>query len=43
MSQKMEREREVWGALQHPNIAPFCGYAEGDDFYGPFGALISPV
>jgi hypothetical protein len=42
----MERERELWAALQHPNIVPLYGYAEdeGDEkMFGEFGALISPV
>jgi hypothetical protein len=42
----MQRERELWAALRHPNIVPLHGYAEdeGDEkIFGEFGALISPV
>jgi hypothetical protein len=40
----MNRERKVWAAVQHVNIAPFYGYAEDDGrIYGTWGALISPV
>ncbi|KAG8818021.1 RHO1 GDP-GTP exchange protein 2, partial [Serendipita sp. 399] len=39
---KILRERVIWGALNHPNILPLIGYAEGDERFEPFGALISP-
>jgi hypothetical protein len=32
----------VWEALEHPNILPFYGHADDEDFQ-PFGAFISPV
>lgn len=38
----MRRERKVWEALEHPNILPFYGYANDEDFQ-PFGAFLSPV
>lgn len=40
--QKVRRERMVWEALEHPNILPFYGHADDEDFQ-PFGAFISPV
>ncbi|KAG8780744.1 hypothetical protein FRC15_009318 [Serendipita sp. 397] len=43
MRRKIHRERAVWGALDHPNILPCIGYAEDDEQFEPFGALISPV
>jgi hypothetical protein len=39
----MSRERELWALLEHPNILPFYGYAEDEQVFGLFGALISPV
>jgi serine/threonine protein kinase len=42
LNQKVNREREVWAALNHPNILRFYGFAE-DKAFEPFGALISPV
>ncbi|KAG8832890.1 hypothetical protein FRC18_004471 [Serendipita sp. 400] len=42
MRRKIHRERAVWGALDHPNILPCIGYAEDDEQFEPFGALISP-
>jgi hypothetical protein len=39
----MSRERELWAALQHPNIVPLYGYVEDEQMFGLFGALISPV
>ncbi|KIM21069.1 hypothetical protein M408DRAFT_333662 [Serendipita vermifera MAFF 305830] len=41
MRRKVNREREVWAALSHPNILPFYGFAE-DAVFEPYGALISP-
>lgn len=41
--QKVHRERRVWGRLDHPNIVPMYGFAEGEELFGPLGALISPV
>ncbi|KIM21067.1 hypothetical protein M408DRAFT_333661 [Serendipita vermifera MAFF 305830] len=41
MRRKINREREVWAALSHPNILPFYGFAE-DAVFEPYGALISP-
>ncbi|KAG8814891.1 hypothetical protein FRC17_000935 [Serendipita sp. 399] len=39
---KILRERGIWGAFNHPNILPLIGYAEGDERFEPFGALVSP-
>jgi hypothetical protein len=39
----VDRERSVWGQVEHPNIIPLYGYTEESDLFGPFGALISPV
>jgi hypothetical protein len=39
----MRLERKIWAGLKHPNIVPFLGYAEGEEKFGPLGALISPV
>ncbi|KAG8806256.1 hypothetical protein FRC17_005102, partial [Serendipita sp. 399] len=39
---KIHRERVIWKALNHPNILPLVGYAEGDAHFEPFGALVSP-
>jgi hypothetical protein len=39
----MRRERKLWSALSHTNIVPFYGYAEAQEIFGDFGALISPV
>jgi hypothetical protein len=36
----VNREREVWWRLVHPNILPLYGYCEN---FGTFGAMISPV
>lgn len=33
----------MWAWLQHPNILPLYGFAEAEEYYGPYGALISPV
>jgi hypothetical protein len=41
-TQKVRRERTVWEALDHPNILPFYGHADDEEFE-PFGAFISPV
>jgi hypothetical protein len=41
--QKLNRERRTWGALNHPNILPLYGFADDEDMFQPFGALISPV
>jgi len=41
--QKLNRERRTWGALHHPNILPLYGFAEDEEMFQPFGALISPV
>lgn len=41
--EKMRREREVWAAVNHSNIVPLYGYAEDEEKFGLFGALISPV
>ncbi|KAG8833186.1 hypothetical protein FRC17_011185 [Serendipita sp. 399] len=40
--QKRLRERVIWGKLNHPDILPLIGYAEGDERLEPFGGLISP-
>ncbi|KAG8808702.1 hypothetical protein FRC18_004893, partial [Serendipita sp. 400] len=42
MRRKVQRERTVWGELDHPNILPLIGYAEDDERFEPFGALVSP-
>ncbi|KIM22653.1 hypothetical protein M408DRAFT_282468 [Serendipita vermifera MAFF 305830] len=42
MRRKARRERLVWASLNHPNILPLYGYAEDDERFGQFGALISP-
>ncbi|KAG8818655.1 hypothetical protein FRC17_010756 [Serendipita sp. 399] len=42
MRRKILRERGIWGAFNHPNILPLIGYAEGDERFEPFGALVSP-
>ncbi|KAG8831845.1 hypothetical protein FRC17_002497 [Serendipita sp. 399] len=41
MNRKIRRERVIWGALDHPNILPLIGYAEGDERLEPFGGLVS--
>jgi len=41
--QKLRRERKLWGALDHPNIVPFYGYAINEEIFKPLGAFISPV
>ncbi|KAG8821831.1 hypothetical protein FRC17_009726 [Serendipita sp. 399] len=40
--QKILRERVIWGTLNHPNILPLIGYAEGNERFEPFGGLVSP-
>ncbi|PVF91171.1 kinase-like protein, partial [Serendipita vermifera] len=40
-TQKLKRERAIWATLSHPNILPFWGFADGEDF-GSYGAFISP-
>ncbi|KAG8825070.1 hypothetical protein FRC17_008864 [Serendipita sp. 399] len=42
MRRKINRERTVWGMLDHPNILPLYGFAEEDTRFQPSGALISP-
>jgi len=42
VSQKVKRETTVWATAEHPNILPFYGFADDEEF-APFGALISPV
>jgi hypothetical protein len=42
-AQKVKRERRTWGAVKHPNILPLYGFADDEDLFQPFGALISPV
>jgi len=39
----LRRERKLWGALDHPNIVPFHGYAADREIFRGLGALISPV
>ncbi|KAG9050444.1 hypothetical protein FS842_011367, partial [Serendipita sp. 407] len=42
IKRKILRERVVWGALDHPNILPCIGYAEDNERFGPYGALVAP-
>jgi hypothetical protein len=42
-TQKLRRERRAWGALSHPNILPLYGFADDEEMFQPFGALVSPV
>ncbi|KIM30254.1 hypothetical protein M408DRAFT_328305, partial [Serendipita vermifera MAFF 305830] len=42
MQRKLTRERRAWSALNHPNILPLYGFADDDELFQPFGALISP-
>lgn len=42
MIRRFKRELRVWGALRHPSVLPLVGYAQDDDQFGLFGALISP-
>jgi hypothetical protein len=37
---KVEKEREIWGQLNHEHVLPLYGFTRD---FGKFGALISPV